>query len=292
MQSALIAALLVGATAPTVGVHLVQRRLSIIGDGVGHVALFGVALGLVTGWAPLGTAMATAVVGAIAVEALRGLRRNEVDVLMAILFAGGIAGGVVLISAMPPGRPANLDAYLFGAIITTTRSDLVVLAGTAAVVLAFTVGLCRALFAVSIDEECACAAGLPVTVLNMLLAATTAATVVASMRIVGLLLIGALMVLPAAAAMLLARSFRGTLLVAVGIGAVVASAGTTAAYYLGVPAGGTIVLLAVAVFTVSAAGPGVRRAARRVLASAGCRAAARRADRPRPVVHSRVGLLP
>ena len=245
-----------------------------------------------TGSAPLGAAMSTAVVGAVAVEALRGLRRNEVDVLMAILFAGGIAGGVVLISAMPPGRAANLDAYLFGAIVTTTRADLVVLAGTAAVVLAFTVGLCRAIFAVSIDEECARAAGLPVTVLNMLLAATTAATVVASMRIVGLLLIGALMVLPAAAAMLVARNFRGTLLAAVGIGAVVASAGTTAAYYLGVPAGGTIMLLAVTVFTVSTAGPGARRAARRVLAAAGRRAAARPADSPWPVVHSRVGLLP
>lgn len=294
MQSALVAAVLVGGMAPTVGVHLVQRRLSIIGDGIGHVALSGVALGVVTGWAPTGTAMAVAVAGAVGMELLRGLRHSEADVLLAILFAGGIAGGVVILSWAPTGRSVNLDAYLFGSVLTMTRTDLLVLGGTAAAVLAVTVGLRRALFAVSVDEECARAAGLPVIRLNLLLAAVTAATVVASMRILGLLLISALMVLPAAAAMAMTRSFRGTVLAAVAIGTMVAVAGTTAAYYAGLPAGGAIALLAVVVFAGASAAPGARLVLRRVLARRAAVGSPSRhvVGRARPPVRSRVGLLP
>ncbi|WP_142026164.1 metal ABC transporter permease [Blastococcus colisei] len=293
MQSALVAGVLVGVMAPTVGVHLVQRRMSIIGDGIGHVALSGVALGVVAGWAPTGTAMAVAVAGAVGMELLRGLRRSEADVLLAILFAGGIAGGVVVLSWAPAGGSMNLDAYLFGAILTTTRTDLLVLSGTVAAVLAVTVGWRRALFAVSVDEECARAAGLPVVPLNLLFAATTAATVVASMRILGLLLVSALMVLPAAAAMAMARSFRGTLVAAVAIGAVVAVVGTTAAYYAGLPAGGAIVLLAVVLFAGASGAPGAHLILRRLLARGN---AAVGRGRPavgpaRPGIRSQVSLL-
>jgi len=287
MQHALVAAILVGATAPTIGVHLVQRRMSVIGDGIGHVALSGVALGVVTGWAPLGTAMAVAVAGAVGMELLRGLRRTEADVLLAVLFAGGMAGGVVLLSMAPAGRPVDLDAHLFGSIVTTSRADLLVLAGTAAVVLAVALGLRRALFAVAVDDECARAAGLPVTWLGLLLAATTAATVVASMRVLGLLLISALMVLPAAVAAVLARSFRGTLAVSMVVGVLAAVGGTTAAYATGLPAGGTIVLLCVAALAVTTPLPGARRA---LAAVAGAGVTGRPAARP--VVRSRVGLLP
>ncbi|WNV76953.1 metal ABC transporter permease [Geodermatophilus sp. DSM 44513] len=290
MWHALVAAVLAGVVAPTIGVHLVQRRMSVVGDGIGHVALAGVALGVVTGAAPVGTAVVVAVAGAVAVELLRGVRRTEVDTLLAILSVGGVAGGVVLLSAVPAGRTADLDAYLFGSVLTTTRGELVVLAGAAAAVLMVTVGLHRALFAVSLDEECACAAGLPVRWLGLLLAATTAATVVASMRVLGLLLVSALMVLPAAAATLLARSCRGTLALAVVIGGLCAVAGTTAAYTAGLPAGGAIVLLCVAVFTAATVVPGARRCACRVLGTRAGHRPARPAEVP--ALRSRVGLLP
>lgn len=293
MQHALLAALLAGLVAPTVGVHLVQRRMSVVGDGIGHVALGGVALGVLTGTAPLGAAMAVAVAGAVLVELLRGLCRTEVDALLAVLFAGGMAGGVVLLSAAPAGRRVDLDAHLFGSVLSTTRTDLAVLAGAAAAVLAVTVGLRRALFAAALDEECACATGLPVRWLGLLLAATTAATVVASMRLLGLLLISALMVLPAAAATLLSRSFRGTLVVAVVIGGLAAVGGTTASYAAGLPAGGAVALLCVAVFAAATAAPGVRRCACRVLGTGAGRQPARPAEVPaRPAFGSRVGLLP
>lgn len=259
MQRALLASLLVGLTAPAVGVYLVQRRLALVGDGLGHVALAGVALGILTTGQPVWTALVAAIAGAIAIEIVRARGRTSGDVALALMFYGGIAAGVVLISQAPGGTAGNLNAYLFGAITTTSRSDLAVFAALAASVLLLALGLSPRLFAVSNDEEYAAAAGLPVLRLNILLAVLTAATVVISMRVVGLLLISALMVVPVATAQLMAGSFRGTQLTAAGIGLVVSVTGTTSSYYANTPSGGTIVLLAVAVFAVVAAGTAGRR---------------------------------
>jgi zinc transport system permease protein len=250
MQRALIAAFLVGLTAPTVGVYLVQRRLALIGDGLGHVALAGVAIGVLTSQAPVLTALAVAVLGALAIELIRARGRTSGDIALAILFYGGIAGGVVIISQAPGGTPGNLNAYLFGAITTTTTSDLVVFGVLCVLVLAVTLGLARYLFAVSNDEEYAQASGLPVLRLNVLLAVVTAMTVVVSMRVIGLLLISALMILPIASAQLVARSFRQTVLLGVLIGVLVSVFGVSLSYYSDTPSGGTIVLLAIAVFVL------------------------------------------
>ena len=263
MQRALLAALLVGITAPTVGIYLVQRRLALIGDGLGHVALTGVAVGLLTSSAPVLTALAAAVAGAVAIELVRARGRTSGDVALAILFYGGIAGGVVLVSQAPGGTPSNLTAYLFGAITTTSPADLGVFAGLSAAVLVTSVGLSRVLFAVSNDEEYARAAGMPVTALNLLLAVMTAVTVVISMRVVGLLLISALMIIPNATAQLLARSFRSSLVLAVAIGLLVSVGGVATSFYADTPSGGTIVLLAVALFALASVGNLVRSAVRR-----------------------------
>jgi zinc transport system permease protein len=251
MRRALLAALLVGLTAPVVGVYLVQRRLALIGDGLGHIALTGVALGLLTGTAPVPVALACAVAGAVAIELVRVRGRATADVLLAVMFYGGIAGGVVLIGLSPEGTPANLNAYLFGSITTTSASDLAMFAALAAVVLLVTIGLAPHLFAVSNDEEWARASGMNVLGLNVLLATLTAATVVISMRVVGLLLISALMIVPNAVAQQVARSFRGSVAIAVAVGVGVSVSGTGLSYYAETPSGGTIVLLAVAVFLMA-----------------------------------------
>ena len=128
MQRALVAAVLVGLAAPTVGVHLVQRRLALIGDGIGHVALAGVAIGVLTSTAPVLTALVCAAAGAVSIELIRAKGRTSGDIALAILFYGGIAGGVVIISQAPGGTPGNLNEYLFGAITTTTRGDLIAFA--------------------------------------------------------------------------------------------------------------------------------------------------------------------
>jgi len=260
MQRALLAALLVGLTAPVVGIYLVQRRLALIGDGMGHVALTGVAIGVLTGAAPALTALACAVAGAVAIELVRLRGRASADVILAVLFYGGIAGGVVLIGLSPDSTPGNLTSYLFGAITTTSPSDLAVFAALAVVVLLVAIGMAPQLFAVSNDEEWARASGMRVTGLNLLLAVLTATTVVISMRIVGLLLISALMIVPNAAAQQLAGSFRGSMLCAVAIGVVVSLTGTVTSYYADTPSGGTIVLLAIAVFVVAVIGAGGLRA--------------------------------
>lgn len=258
MQRALVAAVLVGLTAPTVGTYLVQRRLSLIGDGLGHVALTGVAVGILTERAPVLTALVAAVAGAVAIELIRARGRTSGDVALAVLFYGGIAGGVVIVSQAPGGTPGNLNAYLFGAITTTSTADIVVFAVLAAVVLAVTVGLSARLFAVSNDEEYARASGLNVLGLNLLLAVLTATTVVISMRVVGLLLVSALMIVPNAVAQLVAGSFRTTMALATVVGVVVSVAGVVASFYADTPSGGTIVLLAIAVFLLVAVGTSVR----------------------------------
>lgn len=250
MQHALVAAALVGLTAPTVGLYLVQRRLSLFGDGIGHVALLGVAVGLVTASAPVPAALVTAAAGAVAVELLRSRRSAGADVALALLIYGGVAGAVVVVALVPAGRPANLDAYLFGALLGTSRADLVLLAGMAAGVLAVTLGLHRYLVAAALDHVYARARGVPVLRLDLLLAVVAAVTVVLSMRVIGLLLISGLMVLPAACAQLVARSLRGGLLLAMAVGLTVSVGGTVLSYSVGTPPGATIVLLAVAVFAL------------------------------------------
>jgi zinc transport system permease protein len=251
MRLAFAAGAIVGLLAPVVGFFLVQRQMSLIGDGIGHVAFAGVAAGYLIGTSPVWTALAAAVVGAAAIEWLRAHRKAAGDQALALVFYTGIAGGVVLISAAG-ALNANLFTYLFGSILTVTRGDLLTIGvlGLAALVL---VGvLLRALLAVAIDEEGARVAGLPVPVLNGIVSMLAALTIGISMRIVGILLIAALMVLPVIAAQRVAWSLRSTigLSIVIGLGSVLA--GLTASYYANLPPGGTIVLTASAFFLVAA----------------------------------------
>jgi zinc transport system permease protein len=248
MRKALLAALLVGLTAPAIGTFLVQRRLALMGDGIGHVALTGVGLGLLLGTAPLLTAVLLAVAGAVAIELLRERGGTSGDVALALLFYGGIAGGVVLTSASGSGTSFNLVSYLFGSVTTVSSGDLAVIAVLAFVVLSVVAVFGRELFSVCYDEEVARVSGLPVRFLNLLIAVTAALTVALAMRVVGLLLVSALMVVPVAAAQQVARSFRGTLLGSLGVGVAVSVGGLLAAYYLDTAPGAAIVLCAIAVF--------------------------------------------
>lgn len=263
MQRALLAAAMVGLVAPLVGAFLVQRRLALVGDGLGHMALAGVAAGLLTGSAPVGTALVAAVAAAVVIELVRARGRTSGDVALAIIFYGGIAGGVVLISLAPSGSAANLTAYLFGAITTTTTGDVVTFAVLAAVAVVTVALLHRWLFAVSNDEEFSRAVGLATLPVNLVLAVLTAVTVVLSMRTVGLLLISALMVVPTAAAQRLCRSFAATLATACGIGLVCSTGGVVTSFYADTPSGGTIVLLAIGAFGLAVAVGGVRHRRRR-----------------------------
>jgi zinc transport system permease protein len=268
MLRALLGALITGLIAPALGTYLVQRRLALIGDGIGHIALTGVGLGLLTGTAPVLTAVAVAAVGAVAVELVRQRGRTSGDIALALLFYGGISGGVFLVALSANKTNANLIAYLFGSPLTTSRADLAVMAVLGAAVLAVTLLLRPWLFAVCHDEEHARVAGLPVRALNVTLAVTTAVTVTVAMRAVGLLLVSALMVVPVAAAQQVARGFRATMHLAMGIGVVAAGAGIWVAGTYDTAPGATIVLVAIAGFLTVAVGSGAWRAWRRAAAGA------------------------
>lgn len=247
MQLALAAGLVVGACAPLIGTFLVHKRLSLMGDGVGHVAFAGVAAGLLLGVSPIWTALVAAVVGAVAIEWLRLRRRASGDLALAVFFYSGIAGGVVL-TGLAGSLNAGVLTYLFGSILTVSPGDTVTIVLLGAVVLA-AIGLSwRALFTIILDEEAARVAGLPVELLSLALAALAAVTVVAAMRVVGVLLVAALMVLPVGAAARLARSFRSTLGLSalIGVGSVVA--GLATARMADLAPGATIVLFAAAAF--------------------------------------------
>src|SRR5438093_1249188 len=217
MRLAFATGAIVGVLAPAVGFFLVQRRMSLIGDGIGHVAFAGVALGYLVGVSPVLTALIASVLGAVAVEWLRARNRTAGDQALALLFYTGIAAGVVLVSAAG-ALDANLFAFLFGSILTVTRSDLLLVAVLGVAGLALIAVLYRGLVAVSLDAEGARVSGLPVTLLNVILAALAGVTVAVSMRIVGILLIAALMVLPVIAAGRLAGSIRSTIFLAMGVG--------------------------------------------------------------------------
>jgi zinc transport system permease protein len=248
MQRALVAAVFVGLAAPAVGTYLVQRRLALMGDGIGHIALTGVALGFLLRTAPALTAVVVAAAGAVAIELIRERGRTSGDVALAMLFYGGIAGGVLLISLSPKGSNANLVSYLFGSLVSVSSGDITMIALLAALVLLVAIGLGRQLFAVCQDEEFARVAGLPVRQLNLLLAVTAAVTV--AMRVVGLLLVSALMVVPVATAQQLTRGFRSTRALALLLGVAVSVAGVVLSYYVAAPPGASIVVLAIGLFLV------------------------------------------
>ncbi len=244
---ALLGALFTGLAAPAVGTYLVQRRLSLMGDGIGHVAVTGVALGLLTGTSPTLTAVVVAVLGAIVIEAIRETGRTSGDVALALLFYGGIAGGV-LITGLAGQSAATLNTYLFGSITTISWADVWVTFALAAVVVVLALGLSPQLFAVAQDQEFAQVAGLNVRLYNLMVSVMAAVTVTVAMRTVGLLLVSALMVVPVATAQQLTRAFRTTLLAAMGLGMLASIGGVVVSANLDVAPGATIVLLALAGF--------------------------------------------
>ena len=250
MRLAFGAAAIVGVLAPAVGFFLVQRRQSLVGDGIGHVAFAGVAAGILLDVSPALTALVAAVLGGVAIELLRSRGRAAGDQALALVFYTGIALGVVLV-ARAGALNVDLFQYLFGSILTITRGDLALVAVLGAVGIGTIALLYRAFAAVIIDEEGARVAGVPIGSLNVALAALAAVTVALSMQVVGILLVAALMVLPVSAAGRVAWSMRSTLVLSMAIGLASALCGLTVSYYADLPPGGTIVLVAAGVYLLA-----------------------------------------
>jgi zinc transport system permease protein len=257
MRLAFAAGAVVGVLAPAVGFFLVQRRMSLIGDGVGHVAFAGVAAGYLLGISPVATALIASVAGAVTIEWLRSRHRAAGDQALALVFYTGIAAGVVLVSAAG-ALNANLFGFLFGSILTVTRGNLLLVATLGAVGLTLIAVLYRPLIALALDEEAARVTGVPVAALNVVLAALAGVTIAVSMRIVGILLIAALMVLPVIASSRIAWSVRSNILISMAIGLLSVFGGLTVSYYVNLAPGGAIVLAAAAFFVVASIAAAVR----------------------------------
>ena len=259
MQRSLLAAIIVGVTAPIIGTYLVHRRLAMLGDGIGHISLTGVALGWLLGavanvtpansWAIPG-AIVVSVLGAVAIELVRQSGRTSGDTALAMLFYGGIAGGVLLIG-LAGGTSAQLNSYLFGSISTVRWSDISLISILGIAIIALGLGLAPALFSVTNDEDFARSTGLPVRELSLLIAILSALTVAVAMRVVGSLLVSALMVIPVAIAQLGARSFRSTMGIAMALGVIICTCGLSLTYFVDLSPGATIVVGAIGLYAVA-----------------------------------------
>lgn len=251
MRRALLAGALVGFAAPSVGIFLVQRRLSLMGDGIGHVVFMGVAAGLLAGISPLISALVFAIAGAVTIELLRQRGKTSSDVALALIFYAGIAGGVLFLG-LGDTSTINLNAYLFGSVLTVNSTDLWIVAGAATVASLLMHALRNHIFTVAYDEEIARVSGLPVAGLNILVAIAAAVTVAVTAKVVGILLVSALLVLPVAAVQQVARSFRSTFYGSLVVGGAVTTAGLVLSFYFpDLRPAATIVLLAIGVFVVT-----------------------------------------
>ena len=251
MLKALLAALLTGASAPAVGTFLVQRRLSLLGDGIGHITVTGVAVGILTGTSPTWTAIAAAVIGAILIELIRASGRTSGDVALALIFYGGIAAGLVLVSRAGNGM-YSMQQYLFGSITSLSGQDVLVSGLLAVAVLVLTFTLLPQLYAVASDESYARTQGLPVWLYSTAISVMAAVSVSVAMRTVGLLLVSALMIIPVATTQQFARSFRTTMVTAMGAGALAGFLGVASTAIIDAPPGATIVLVSLFGFALTA----------------------------------------
>ncbi len=246
MQRALLAGVLVGAMASYLGVFVVQRRMSFLGSGLGHAALGGVALGLFLGLEPLYVAIPFTVAVALLIAWVRERTALGGDTAVGIFFSLSVAIGIILLS-LKTEYAADAFTYLFGSILAVSPADLWAVAGVAVLALASVPLWGRWAYA-SFDRDLARADRLPVLRDDYLLAALVAAVVVSAVKVVGILLVAAFLVLPPASARLLARTFAGTTGLAIALGVSGVIVGLLLAYLFDVPSGATVILVESALF--------------------------------------------
>lgn len=250
MVRAFEAGIAIGIVAPLIGMFLVVRRYSLMADTLAHVSFAGVALGLLFAINPIFSAIGLSAVAAFGIESLRSSRRIFGESVLALFLSGSLAIAVIILS-LAKGFNANLFSYLFGSISTVSQEDLWVIIALAIIVFLDVVFLYKELFFTSFDPELAEASGLPVKVVNLMMVVLAAVAVAISIRIVGVLLIGALMVIPIISAMQYGRGFRTTLMLSVAFSLISVVLGLFASYYLNLASGGAIVVCALIVFLFS-----------------------------------------
>ncbi|MBE0429412.1 MAG: metal ABC transporter permease [Thermoleophilia bacterium] len=250
MIRAFVVGLIVGVIAPVIGMFLIVKRYSLFADTLAHVSLLGIAIGLATGTQPIIAAAAFAVLGAVGIDRLQKRTKLFGESVLALFLSGSLALATVIIG-LSQGFNVSLLNFLFGSITTVRTVDLYFISILGAVVLGVLLLLYKELFFISFDEEAAKVSGLPVGRIGLILVVLAAVTVSLSIRTVGVLLIGALMVIPGITAMQLKKSFRTTMIYAVFFSLLSVILGLFISFYLGLASGGSIVLIAMALFLLS-----------------------------------------
>ena len=250
MQRAFIAGILVAAICPLIGSFLVVRRQSLIGDGLGHIAFAGVCAGWLMQWQPVISATIFTLLGALAIEKVRSMRSDFTDMVLAIFFYSGMALAIILASMQGSGG-MSLSSFLFGSIVTVSADDLYIMAFLAICAFICVIFFYRQFVYMCFDEQAAKVSGMATGKLNVLLSVLTAMTIAVSMRIVGLLLVSAMMVIPVACSLPWKRDFAGTIILSVVFGLVCVVLGLGTSFYTNLAPGGTIVLTGAALFAIS-----------------------------------------
>lgn len=246
MQRALVAGIMIAIICSTIGTFIVLKRLSMIGDGLAHIALGGIALGLFFKVYPVIAALIFSVVSALGINSLRKAKIYG-DVAIAIFFSAGLALAVVLLS-LAKGFNVDLFSYLFGSILTVNETDLKMVLGLGILTVGAIILFYKELVYLTFDEESAKVSGIPSDILNNALVVLTAITVVASIKIVGILLVSSLLVVPAATSLQISKNFKETILFSIVLSILSVAVGLISSYYFNIATGGAIVLVSIIFF--------------------------------------------
>ena len=250
MVNAFLAGIIIAVLSSISGSFIVLRRYAMLTETLAHVALVGVAIGIVTEQNPIWMAVLISVLSAWLIEYLRSYYGLYSDSILAIFLSGSLALAIVIVSVAGSFN-ASLFSYLFGSILSVSNEDLVVMSIFGTLSMAVLLGLFKEFYFISFDEEVAQVSGLRVKLLNFLLVTIVAVIIALSIRVVGTLLIGALMVIPTISALRYRLGFLKTIFLSLIFSVVSVLAGMTLSYYFSLPSGATIVLVLLVVFIIS-----------------------------------------
>ena len=246
---AFVVGILVSLCAALLGVPLVLKRYSMIGDGLSHVSFGALSIAVACGWAPLPVSIPVVILAALGLLRLTERSRMGADAAIAVVSASSLAVGVI-VTSLTTGMTTDVDSYMFGSILAMDRADVALSAGLSAAVLLLFVLFYHKLFAITFDESFSRATGVRVGLYNTFLSVLTALTIVLGMRMMGAMLISSLVIFPALSAMRVRKSFRGVVILAGILAVTCFCAGLTASYLLSTPVGATVVIADLAAFLI------------------------------------------
>lgn len=250
MRHALLAGFMLSVIIPMIGVVMVSRKTSMIGDSLSHTSLAGVALGLILGIDPVIGAIIICIIAAFAIEFIRHRFPEHGDMATAVITSVGLGLASILAKLAPGGN--NFESYLFGSISSITMGDVIKVLLVFILVVFFSVVYYGSLLNISINENLARLSGVDVQLVNALLTALTAITVALSAKIVGALMIASILILPVATSLIISNSYKAVYIMSIVLGVLYTLSGIIISFYFDVPTGGSIVILAVIGMTVVA----------------------------------------